>query len=107
MTLLQYPAQIVHRGRVAIPNAVIRVELYDDGRYMWAHSFSTSQGGEGFHPMPKWNRFAGSEREAIEAAVTEFMERLDQRSWRDHAQARELRAWAEELRAPVQGGLFQ
>lgn len=106
MAVLQYPEQIVNRGRVAMPNAVIRVEQHDDGRFMWAHSFSTSQGGEGFRPMPKWNLFAGSEREAIEAAVAEFMGRLDQRHWSGNSQARELRAWAEELREPVQGGLF-
>lgn len=107
MAVLQYPAPKPSRpGFVGMPNAMIRVEQHDDGRFMWGYSFSTSQGGEGFAPMPKWNRFAGSEREAIEAGVAEFLERLDQRSWRDNAQARELRTWAEELRAPVQGGLF-
>lgn len=107
MAVLQYPSPKPNRpGFVGLPNAVIRVEQHDDGRFMWAHSFSTSQGGEGFRPMPKWNRFAETEREAIEAAVAELLERLDQRHWSDSSQARELRQWAEELRAPVQGGLF-
>lgn len=107
MVVLQYPGpNPSRRGGVFFPHAQIRVERHTDGRFMWAHSFSTSQGGEGYAPLPKWGNFASTEREAIEAAVAELLERLDQRSWRDNAQARDLRTWAEEVRAPVQGGLF-
>lgn len=73
---------------------------------MWGLDFTTNLGGEGFHPLSKWGRFAESEREATEAAVAEFVERLSARTWSSSEQAQELRRWAEAIVAPVQGGLF-
>lgn len=107
MVILQCPAPTPKSPRfVGMPNAEIRVARHEDGRYMWGLSFSTSQGGEGFHPLPKWGRFSASEASATEAAVAELLSRLGQRHWGSNEQIRALRDWAEELQSPVQGGLF-
>ena len=106
MHVIEYPSPAAKRGFVGIPNAAIRVEQADDGRWMWGWSFTTSGGGEGFHPFPKWGRFAETEREAIEAGAAEFIDRLSKRTWADSPQAAALKGWAESIVAPVQGGLF-
>lgn len=94
------------RERVGIPNAAISVARHADGRWMWGLSFTLSIGGEGFHPLPKWERFAETEQLAVNAGAQELLERLTQRSWREHPQADVLRKWAESITAPAQGGLF-
>lgn len=94
------------RGFVGLPHAAIKVAQHEDGRWMYAFTFSTSMGGEGFAPLPKWNRFADSEQTAIEACVAEFLERIGQRTWADNSQANQLREWATGITAPAQGSLF-
>lgn len=89
----------------ALPHAEIRIVRHTDGRWMWAHSFTTYQGGEGSHPLPKWNRFASSESAAISAGIAEIIKRMDARCWTG-PQIEALREWAESLRAPVQADLF-
>lgn len=104
--VIEYPSPTARRGFVGMPNAAIKVVQHDDGRWMFAFSFCTSMGGEGFHPLPKWQRFAESEQAAIEAGVSEFLDRIGQRAWADHPQARQLREWAEGIAAPAQPDLF-
>lgn len=94
------------RGLVGLPNAAIKVAEHNDGRWMWGISFSTSMGGEGFHPLPKWGRFADSEQHAIDAGVAELLERIAGRAWSENPQAQQLRQWAESIVAPVQTDLF-
>jgi hypothetical protein len=94
------------RGFVGLPHAAIRVAQHDDGRWMFAFTFTTSVGGEGFSPLPKWGRFADNQPDAIAAGVAEFLERISARTWADNPQAKLLREWAEGIAAPSQGALF-
>lgn len=92
--------------RVSLPRADVLVAQHVDGRWMWGITFATVEGGEGFYPLPKWGRFAPTERAAIEAGLAELIARLGQRTWMGCRQARELRCWAETCLAPTQRDLF-
>lgn len=92
--------------RVSLPRADVLVAQHVDERWMWGITFATVEGGEGFYPLPKWGRFAPTERAAIEAGLAELIARLGQRTWADCRQARELRCWAEAQLAPAQPDLF-
>lgn len=107
MIAIEYPApRPGRRYFIGLPNAAIKVCQHDDGRWLYGFNFVTALGGEGFHPLPKWGRFADSERQAIEAGVAEFLERIGSRAWVDHPHSRLLIEWAEGIVAPAQPDLF-
>ncbi len=108
MTRIQYPSPAPTRHHfAALPQAHIEVVQHDDGRWMWAISFYTADGGEGYAALPKWARFAPTEGAARAAGIAELRERLARRTWAGKPQALALMAWLDALDAPVQGALFR
>lgn len=84
-------------GFVGLPRAEISIKQCADGRWMWAYSFATSLGGEGFSPFPKWGLFEDSRDAAVSAAVNKMIDRMRQRTWNDHPHVRELMKWVESV----------
>ena len=93
-------------GFVLLPRAEISAVQHDDGRWMWAFSFVTHNGGQGFAPLPKWGHFAESETGALNAAAQALLYELSRRSWASSGEAKTLRDWAESFIAPEQMRLF-
>lgn len=60
----------------ALPKAEVRLAQSDDGRWMWAVSFSSSSWGFGYAPLPKWGKFADTRAAALAAGVAELLAEL-------------------------------
>lgn len=97
-----YPSPAPTRSHyVGLPQAAVRIAQHTDGRWMWAISYYTNEGGEGSAPLAKWGRFAPTRDAARKAGIEELQKRLDQRCWSGrHFDL--LRAWVREAAAPKQ-----
>jgi len=90
---------------IGLPRASVQVAQHTDGRWMWAITFSTSSGGEGYAPHAKWGRFTQDRDAAVKEGIKEMLERLARRNW-TAKQIEKLLAWAREQAAPKQQDMF-
>jgi hypothetical protein len=89
---------------LSTPRARIECQCID-GVWHWGMSFITAHGGEGFAPLPKWQRTASTEDEAIVAAAEYMRERIERSAlWKEHG-GKVLR-WLDEIERNRQGELF-
>jgi hypothetical protein len=79
----------------ALPTAEVRIAQADDGRWMWAVSFHSSNWGFGYAPLAKWGNFARSRADALAAGIDELLAALRDRK-RDKAPSAVI-AWLESL----------
>lgn len=98
---LAYPAPTPSRPHfVGLPNATITLGQHDDGRWMWATDYSTTNHGAGYACLPKWGNFAATRDEALQCAVDELRKR-----WRNKADCAALQRWLDTLQ-PQQADLY-
>ena len=79
--------------------AAAEIELGEhiDGRWMWAFSWREGFSAHGFACAAKWDRFAGTRAEALDAAIKEMRAEVQS----------EVLAWLETLSRPVQTDMFE
>lgn len=106
--VFEYP----HCGR-NFPRAEVRLGQHTDGRWMWATSYLTANGGSSYALLPKWGNFAATHEEALQEAVDELRDRLTKHArlcerWHhatDVPQAHALLGWLGAPQ-PAQADLF-